>query len=107
VALDIFEHAGDGGRFDVCDDDSGRLSIEDPLAASPGPQMPGESAKSFKGILHGVTAKDLQNTGYIYAPHVPLTQTPVVFMDPSQYDEETIILKFPRPFRTLDDEWDW
>lgn len=63
---------------------------------------------SFQGILHGVKAEDFRDAGYIYAPHVPLTQTPVV-LDPGPGDPEVIEPPKirPSPFRDLDDDWNW
>jgi hypothetical protein len=103
VALVVLEHDGGGGRQDVRDADSGGCSEQDPLAEHAGNQMSGGQQKPFKGILYGVTAKDLQDAGYIYAPYVPLTQTPVVPPD-MEPDPEPAKKK---TYRTLDDDWDW
>lgn len=68
----------------------------------------------FKGILHGLDGVRLGNnrspvdTGYFYAPYIPLTSTPVV--DLNAIPKMNIIKEPTRPttpgkYRSIDDEW--
>ena len=106
MALDVSEHVVGGGQRNVCDDDSGGLSERDTLAAATSPQVSGKPSQ-FKGILHSYKGQSLQNSGYFFAPYVPITRTPTVFNPQDFEDEEPVILQFPQRYRSLDDPWDW
>lgn len=110
MALDLPEHAVCSERLDVRDDDHRRLSIRDPLAETTGGEVPGKSSEPFKGILHGYKAPDFLDAGYIYCPHVPLTQTPVVLCPYEVVLEEGpdrgLNGRLVKPFRSLDDDWE-
>ncbi len=48
-------------------------------------------SESQAGILHGYKGQSFMDSGYFYAPYIPLTQTPVV-LDPNSFNPNKGIL---------------